>query len=353
MRERLLQWLACPSCEGEFTLEASHREYSEIIEGILRCPSGHIFPIISGVPRLLPDALRKELPQLYPEFFHRHSNIFDDQLVCQDTLLTKKKKETIDRFSYEWTLFSHYNADNFKHFIAPLSVDFFEGKLGLDVGCGAGRHARQAAELGAEIVSIDLSQAVDAAYQNNADNEFIHIIQADIYNLPFNHGVFDFIYSLGVLHHLPDPERGFQILLPYLTTGGSLFVWVYVHTLRKVALEILRHFARPLSNENIRRLAYVCNLIDYGIFINLFGLTRKLPVLGRLVERYSPLRVKEYAAHGFQVGFTDWFDRLSAPITNYYKEDEMRNWLKHSGLSNTKLLLEEDSWWWLYGERKA
>jgi SAM-dependent methyltransferase len=332
---------------------ASYREYSEIIEGILRCPSGHIFPIISGVPRLLSNALRKELPQLYPEFFHRHSNLFNDPKISGDTSVGEIKKATIDRFGYEWKHFSDYNADNFKQFIAPLPDNFLEGKLGLDVGCGAGRHARQAAELGAEIVCIDLSQAVDAAYQNNADNEIVHIIQADIYNLPFKQDIFHFIYSLGVLHHLPDSEKGFQILLPYLTTGGSLFVWVYFYTLRKAALEILRYFARPLSNENIRRFAYVCNLIDYGIFINLYRLTRKLPILGRLVERYSPLRVKEYAAYGFQVGFTDWFDRLSAPITNYYKEDEMRNWLKRSGLSNTKLLLEGDSWWWLYGERKA
>jgi SAM-dependent methyltransferase/uncharacterized protein YbaR (Trm112 family) len=353
MRERLLQWLACPSCGGEFTPEASYREYSEIIEGILRCSSGHIFPIISGVPRLLPDSLCKELPQLYPEFFNRHSDIFVSQVVSKNTDLVQEMKETIDRFSYEWTHFSHYDASNFRYFIAPLPNDFFEDRLGLDVGCGAGRHAKQAAELGAEMVCVDLSQAVDAAYQKTADNKFVHIIQADIYNLPFKHGVFHFIYSLGVLHHLTEPERGFQILLPYLTKGGSLFAWVYVHTLRKVALEILRHFAQPLSNKNIRRLAYACNLVDYGIFINLYRLTRKLPILGGLVERYSPARVREYSNYGFMVGFADWFDRLCAPITNYYKEDEMLNWLKRSGLSNTKLLLEDDSWWWLYGERNA
>ena len=128
MRERLLQWLACPSCEGEFTLESSHREHNEIIEGALHCSCGDIFPIISGVPRLLSDTILKELPQQYPEFFHRHSNIFDDQLVCEDSHLSKQKQATIYRFSYEWTHFSYYNADNFKHFIAPLPDNFFEGK---------------------------------------------------------------------------------------------------------------------------------------------------------------------------------------------------------------------------------
>jgi SAM-dependent methyltransferase len=297
--------------------------------------------------------LRKDLPQQYPDYFQRYPNFADDPAIYPTNVTKVKVRATIDRFGYEWKHFSDYNADNFKQFIAPLPDNFFEGKIGLDVGCGAGRHVRQVSELGAEIVGIDLSHAVDAAHQNNADNELVHIVQADIHNLPFHHDVFHFVYSLGVLHHLPDPEKGFQILPPYLTTGGSLFVWVYVNTLRKVALEILRYFARPLSNENIRRFAYVCNLVDYGIFINLYRLIRKLPILGNLIERYSPLRVREYAEHGFQVAFVDWFDRLSAPITNYYKEDEMRNWLKCSGLNNTKLLLEGDSWWWLYGERKS
>jgi SAM-dependent methyltransferase len=194
---------------------------------------------------------------------------------------------------------------------------------------------------------------VDAAYQNNSDNKFVHIVQGDIYNLPFKPAIFDLVYSLGVLHHLPEPERGFQSILPFLTGGGSIFVWLYAHTLRKVVLELLRFFARPLSNANIRRMAYICNLIDYGIFINLYRFGRQLPGLSGTAEHYAPLRIKEYAAHGFRVAYTDWFDRLSAPITNYYKESEMRNWLNRSGLTNTALLLEGDSWWWLYGEKKV
>ena len=350
MRERLLQWLACPVCNGPLSLESGLVKGKEVIEGALRCSCGEIFPIVDGVPRLLTGQLRIELLQHYPDFFQRQNNLLANYPTHK---VLGEKKETIDRFGYEWTHFSKYDCDNFRRFTAPLPDNFFQGKLGLDAGCGAGRHAKQAAELGAEIVCIDLSQAVDAAYQNTVNNKSVHIIQADIYNLPFKHGVFQFIYSLGVLHHLPHPEKGFQILLPYLTTGGFLFVWLYSYTFRKTALEILRYFARPLSNENIRRFAYLCNIVDYGIFVNLYRLTTKLPILGGFVERYSPLRIKEYAAHGFQVGFTDWFDRLSAPITNYYKEDEMRNWLKRSGLSNTKLVLEGDSWWWLYGERKA
>ena len=100
-------------------------------------------------------------------------------------------------------------------------------------------------------------------------------------------------------------------------------------------------------------MAFFCNLIDYGIFINFFRLTQQLPILHKWIKQYAPLRIIEYATHGYRISYTDWFDRLSAPITNYYKETEMKMWLKRSELCNTKLMLEGDSWWWLYGERKA
>lgn len=353
MRENLLQWLVCPACGGKLKLEVMNGKESEIIEGTLSCKCTEIYPIISGVPRLLCGPIRDNLPELYPEFFHRYSHLIDIKIDFKENDLKNKTKETASRFGYEWEHFSEYNCNNFKSFIAPLPDNFFKGKLGLDVGCGAGRHARQASELGAEIIGIDLSQAVDAARKNNMHNKQVHIIQADIYNLPFKHEVFHFIYSLGVLQHLPEPEKGYQALVQFLKREGALFIWVYAYAKRKVVLEILRTISQRLSNDNIRRMAFFCNLIDFGIFINLYRLLNNLPLIVKWVQRYSPLRIKEYAEYGCQVGYTDWFDRLSAPITNYYKENEMLSWLERSELVNTKLLLEGDSWWWLYGERKT
>ena len=184
-------------------------------------------------------------------------------------------------------------------------------------------------------------------------NECVHVVQADIYNLPIKDKSFDFIFSIGVLHHLPDPELGYRSLIPLLNAGGALFIWVYAYAARKVALELLRFVSQRLTNANIRRMAYVCNLVDYGVFVNFYRLLSALPLVGSLVKNSSPFRVKEYARHGFKVGYTDWFDRLSAPITNYYKRHDMIEWLGRSELSNTMLKFVEDSWWWLYGERKA
>jgi len=137
-----------------------------------------------------------------------------------------------------------------------------------------------------------------------------------------------------------------------LKTGGAFFVWLYAYAPRKVALEGLRFMAQRLSNENIRRLAWLCNLVDYGVVVNCYKLFRSVPGIGSIVERMTPSRVREYAGHGYRVSYTDWYDRLSAPITNYYKQGEMDGWLQRSGLSHTQLLPIEDSWWWLYGEKR-
>ena len=353
MRESLLEWLLCPVCGNEFQLDTFCCKENEITEGRLHCLCGQKFPIIAGVPRLVFNGLREELLQLYPDFFNRNSEMFDSKEKLDKTDLDESKKATMNRFGYEWLHFHDYNCDNFAAFVSPLPVDFFKGKIGLDIGCGAGRHALQASQSGAEILAIDISQAVDAAQHNNRANNRVHIIQADVYNLPVKTGIFDFIYSIGVLHHLPEPEKGYRTLIPFLRKGGALFIWLYAFSLRKIALEILRAVAQRLSNNNIRRMAFICNMIDYGIFINMYRLLAILPVVGISIERHTPLRVKEYANYGFSVGYTDWFDRLSAPITNYYRENEMQAWLNHSGLCKTVLKLEGDSWWWLYGERKA
>jgi len=351
MRQRLLKWLVCTECRGKLVVQPDVVTAEDIVEGTLICRCGRHFPIIGSVARMLPEKHFAELAAKYPDFFGRHSELYGAVRTDGRDDATEKNRATMDRFGYEWTRFSDYGCDNFTPFVAPLPQDFFRRKLGLDVGCGNGRHAREAMQRGAEIVAVDLSDAVDTAQKNNAGNERVHVVQADTYELPFESATFDFIYSLGVVQHLPEPERGYRNLVQFLKNGGALFVWVYAYSFRKVALECLRAISQRLSNENIRRMAFLCNLLDYGMFVNAYKLARHWGRLGKLVQRHAPLRIKEYARHGYAVSYVDWFDRLAAPTTNYYREHEVQGWLQRSGLSNTRLLPEGDSWWWLYGER--
>ena len=98
----------------------------------------------------------------------------------------------------------------------------------LDVGCGTGANAAAVAEWGADAVfAIDMSSAVDAAFANTRELENVHVVQADLFRLPFRHETFDLIYSVGVLMHTPDTRKAILPLAPLLRTDGRIAIWVY------------------------------------------------------------------------------------------------------------------------------
>ena len=83
------------------------------------------------------------------------------------------------------------------------------GKLVLDAGCGGGRYARLAGSHGARVIGVDLSSAVDKAASLCAGLPDVCIVQANLLDLPVADAAFDLVFSIGVLHHTPDPRRAF------------------------------------------------------------------------------------------------------------------------------------------------
>src|SRR5687767_9905408 len=175
MKEKLLELLACPTCGGDILLaDAGKYEDEEIIEGALRCKTcDHEYKIVRGVPRFA------ELDKIEAD-----------------------KAETAENFGWQWTHFTQEDrlyAAQFLGWLQPVKPEFFEGKIVLEAGCGKGRHTTLAADWGAkEIVGIDLSAAVETAYQATKHLPNAHIVQADIYKLPFKRA-FDYAFSVGVL----------------------------------------------------------------------------------------------------------------------------------------------------------
>src|SRR4030095_2486905 len=77
-----------------------------------------------------------------------------------------------------------------------------------------------------EIVGIDLGDGVESAFQLTRDLPNAHIVQCDIFRLPFK-SVFDYAFSVGVLHHTPDPKKAFLSLASKVKQGGHISAWVY------------------------------------------------------------------------------------------------------------------------------
>ena len=139
----------------------------DIIEGKLVSDEGDEYPIIEGIPRLLPRQLLAETLATYHENFIENYKLNLAKSHFGPTF-TKKKVQTLHAFGYQWTTFKenfNYFRSIFLSFVEPfLKPQDFKGKLVLEVGCGSGRPASVASSFGAEVVAVDLSEAVKTAH---------------------------------------------------------------------------------------------------------------------------------------------------------------------------------------------
>ena len=342
MNERLVAWLRCPDCRGRLSLQpfayTAKGAGAEIAEGALRCACGGWFPIIGGVPRLLPRALWDRLPKTYPAFFKRYAG---DRGRSSAPVVNGSgpadpatQARIMESFGFEWNTFSGYDSPNFERWIAPLVPEAFRGKLVLDAGCGAGRHAIRAASYGAEVVAMDLSPAVDAAYRNARG---VHVVQGDIFHPPLAGGIFDIVYSLGVLHHTPDPPSAFRSLVPLLAPDGTMAVMLYAAG-RPIALGVLaavRALTTRLPLRVVQALSWLAAVVDTAGPI---ALARGLAALGvspAALARLLPEHPRLYARETFATCYTDWLDRLSYPHVHYYRRQDVIRWFAGAGLEAT------------------
>ncbi|MBM4135151.1 MAG: class I SAM-dependent methyltransferase [Nitrospira sp.] len=250
------------------------------------------------------------------------------------------RQATQRNFGYQWTHFADMVGANREHFftyIYPIDDTFFEGKFGLDAACGFGRHLYYAHECGARMVGVDFSDAIFAAKGILKGKDGASLVKGDLYRLPFRHESFDFIYCLGALHHLSDPEGGFQSLLPYLKRGGAVFVWVYSKRrwLLNAILEAVRAVTTKLPPGLLRYIALLFAAADYGLFTAPYRFLKSL--LGQVRLRpWAPPRIRLYAKFPFRVCHADWFDRLGAPIRFYYDEQDLAEWASRAGLKDVQ-----------------
>lgn len=358
MKPSLVEHLVCPTCRAPVTLTERTRDGEEIMEGFLRCTCGIEYPIIQGVPRMLPPELLPSLRDDYPEFYRQRTvqrvarangnGTGDDDADV--------KRRTQEAFGYEWTWAADYHAVNFTDWLPeqrdPKSL--FDGRMGLEIGCGAGRHSAIAATYAREHFAVDLSRAVDSAFARNRNLPNCHVIQADAFRLPFRPATFDYVFCLGVLQHLPDPERGFFALAQQPRRDGILLVNVYQASrpVMLFLLELARKITTRMPNPMLRLVSVGAGYVDYGLFIAPWQRLQKTR-LGRMLRAVVPERIQEYAKHDLHTCVTDWFDRLSCPVKKHYKQEDLRRWYERAGYDQVSVTPYWKAFWNGYGQRTA
>lgn len=273
------------------------------------------------------------------------------RLVPQD--LEEQQRKTASAFGWQWQHFVEMHPEfeaQFLDWVHPLDPEFFRGKRVLDAGCGIGRHAYYAASYGAsEVVAIDLSEAVETASRNLEPFDNVEVVQGDLLRPPFRtaaqSGGFDLVYSIGVLHHLPDPRAGFRKLVEYIRPGGTIAVWVYGHEnngfVRNV-VEPLRRLSTTMPPSVLRGLAWPLALGFHGVARGVYR-----PFHGTSVGRRLPLDdyLTSVADFSFRQNYGIVFDQLAAPTAAYIRGSELEDWFRESGLEDVQVSHRHGNSW--------
>lgn len=242
--------------------------------------------------------------------------------------------ETAKAFSTSWNNLpreSVYTLEQFEDWMFPLGRNDFLGKEVLELGCGNASlmiHALSwepthiwGVELGASTISAERNLEV-SGYKNWS------IVQDDLvtYRSPGS----DLVYSVGVLHHLADPHKGFQAVIQNTKRGGQFHCWVYaeegnkfvirfVDPMRKIVSRLPWWITKYLIATPLAGILYV---IVKCLVTRWSGILRtKLP----LIDYCLWLSRQKYKFVRHVV-----FDQLVAPRTSYISERIIRNWLNES-----------------------
>jgi 2-polyprenyl-3-methyl-5-hydroxy-6-metoxy-1,4-benzoquinol methylase len=362
MRIEHLKYLTDPVKHQELKIITIKEDAGHITEGLL-VNENNWFPIVAGVPRILIGKMRTDYLQRHHNLLKGWGSYLTDQARTEwqravDEIedmnkFDKHLAKTGASFAWEWKNIykeNDFEKNNFLHFIGPfITEESLKDQVVLDVGCGSGRFTKQALVCGAAIaVGVDVGESVDVAFAMTKDNPNACIIQADVYSMPFK-PVFDIVYSIGVLHHLPQPQQGFDQLKHYVHSGGTVAIWVYNrrHNKRAIYLyEPVRSVVKLLPKPLVLALSYPPALLAHV----LNQITKWLSKMGKNnIAKKIPFSY--YANFSFNMKLNDTFDVLATPKSNYYYVEEIRRWFSEAGLQQIEAFEHPEAGITCWGEK--
>lgn len=244
-------------------------------------------------------------------------------------------RRTQASFGYEWTEFGDWQPsgeENFRDYFAGAPLETLRDAVVLDAGCGMGRHATQMAAHAGHVVAVDFSAAIEQAQRNAAGRGNVDCVQADLTALPFADGTFDYVYSIGVLHHLADTPAAIRRVVETVRIGGRVRIYLYWKKsgLAGVLLAGVTAARKLTTRLPFPALKAFCWLLSVALWAGVVWPYRLLSMIGVRAHRTWPLFV--YTKYPFTVLYNDQFDRFSAPIEQRFSDDEVEQMLREAGV---------------------
>jgi SAM-dependent methyltransferase/uncharacterized protein YbaR (Trm112 family) len=336
MKKILLDYLVCPTCQLNLKCNIESGHSDEIKTGELLCGTcGEKYRIINGIPRF----------------------------ITQNQPLKGSNFDTASAFGWQWQIFPELHdvlnyEKQFLDWVYPIKPNFFKGKVVLDAGCGMGRFSIVSSLFGSKLVlAVDASDSVEAARENISNYSNVELIQADIHNLPLRMGSqaqIDFIFSIGVLHHLDDPKKGFEALIKHLKSHGTIFAWVYGRENNEWLMRVVNPLRTVFTSKLPRRLLYYLSwLITVGLQPVLKMIYKPINTSNTFKRIKLLLPYNDYFAWLSQFCFrhnhTVIFDHLVAPVAFYISKVELEEWYGDAGLEIIGISARNQNSWRSHG----
>lgn len=293
------------------------RSNGMVISGELVAPSGGRYPIIRGIPRFV------------------------------------EKEHYASSFGYEWNRWPRvqFEAENVGQPMAGYTTKMWERITGIsgtilrdqtivEFGCGPGRFLDVVRRKGGKAVGLELSAAVEAARANFADDPDVLIVQGDVLNPPFREDAFDGGYSIGVLHHTPDPEQGLKMLARIVRTGGWVSCCVYpkgeFYDYRSVdRIRKMHNRLKPLIGY---RFATAYAYLSAYLLSPVLGKSKAVPGLKNLVDYLERNWIVSLPLADMNWRLLDIFDAITPEIATTHTAFEMKAWFSAAGCRDVRAM---------------
>lgn len=265
---------------------------------------------------------------------------------------------TAEAFSDSWVncySLSPYTLHQAREWLKPIELEDLVNLSVCEMGCGNGGLLQYTASHTSKgATGVDLGRSIDKARENfrkmGLDN--VTFVKEDILSFSRdNANRYDFVYCIGVLHHMKRPYDGFQAVVRATRPGGRFHCWVYGHEgnlLIRTCVEPLRRIASRLPWWlNKYCVAFPLALPFYMISKTLRRF--RLEFLSRYFPLYAYFKwIGEYS-FGFHHHVT--FDQLVSPRTAYLKKQTVEEWISSPELEEVYLLPRNGNSW-IFGGMK-
>jgi SAM-dependent methyltransferase len=246
-------------------------------------------------------------------------------------------KGSPERFGYSWDQYADLLPEHEEQFLRWTALDksFWNGLHFADAGCGIGRNSYWPMTYGAVGgLALDVDDRTLArARRNLAAFPGVEVRKQSIYELAES-DAFDIVFSIGVVHHLSDPDAAVARLVRATKPGGLVLVWLYGRENNGWVV----HLFNPLRRALFSRLPLgFVHWLSWPLTALLWCALRLGMPPGpyyRLIRKFSFEHLRAIV-----------FDHMIPRIALYYTRAEAEALLVRSGLTDVRCTwVNQNSW---------